>query len=121
MRAKREKKRKEEEKPTVVADDEAPIVQESKVLGRLTREQFLEWQLTNLKMQMVNKDMENVQLQIHNYETAIVLAKLKRSDLKNSMTRLKEKQLIFMEKVKKESGFDLKGKVINPDTLEVLE
>lgn len=85
----------------------------------LTRVQFQEIRLNHLEMDGLKKDLANVGLVIETHELSKQRAILQRSDIKNKIKILDIEHGKLLDRIKKETGIDIKNKVINPETLEV--
>jgi len=85
----------------------------------LPKDLFLEIRNNHLEMDKLKLELQNIGLQIENHERMKTLGTLRRSDVKNAILKLQREHEAFLDEVKRKTGIDIKGKTINPNTLEV--
>jgi len=77
--------------------------------------------MNHMQMELLKKDLQNVGLQVENFERAKITATLQRNDIKNKIKKLEIAHQEFLENTKRKTGLDLKAIVINPETREIME
>jgi len=87
----------------------------------LPMEIFHELRMNHMEMELAKKDLQNIGLQVENYERAKITATLQRNDIKNKIKRLELAHQEFLERTKSKTGIDLRNITINPETREIIK
>lgn len=96
-------------------------VAKEKIATRVPLEIFHKLRMNHMEMELLKKDLQNVGLQIENYERAKITATLQRNDIKNKIKKLEIMHAEFLDDTLRKTGIDLKNIIINPETREIME
>lgn len=112
-------KKKVEEQP--MAEPRSIVDQEGRVINKLPKEVYLEMRLNQMELDKVKQEMTVLQVQMESIDKSKLLATLQRDDLRNRIHRLEARNKSFLKECEAKVGIRLEGRIINPETLEIVE